>query len=136
MSWLDFVNEQWLLLSVLAALIATLIWHEGRKAGQPISFHEVTRMLNQEEGLLVDVRDSAEYKSGHIVGALNIPHSKLMERVGELKKYREKTIIITDKLGQHAGAAGRILKQHGFEVRRLQGGMSEWTQQNLPVVSS
>jgi len=39
------------------------------------------------------------------------------------------------KIGQHSGTVGRKLGQLGFEdVRRLSGGMTEWSSAGLPVV--
>ena len=38
-------------------------------------------------------------------------------------------------MGQHAGSAGTLLRKNGFvDVARLQGGVTEWRNQNLPVV--
>ena len=59
----------------------------------------------------------------------------IAERAVELDKYKDKIIILADKLGQHAGHVGQVLTKRGMNVRRLNGGMSEWAAQNLPVVS-
>jgi rhodanese-related sulfurtransferase len=93
-------------------------------------------MINADEALLLDIRDSKEFKAGHIAGAVNIPQAKLSDKLGELDDHREKFIIIADKVGQNAGAAGRRLRQNGFKVFRLTGGMMEWQSQQLPVVKS
>jgi len=37
-------------------------------------------------------------------------------------------------MGQHAGGVGKEMTKQGYTVRRLSGGMSEWQQQNMPVV--
>jgi len=133
-NWMEFISEQWLLITILCALISALIFVEGKRSGGTMSYHEVTRMLNNNLAILLDVRESKEFSGGHIVDAVNIPYAKLGDRVDELKKHEGKTIIVVDKMGQHAGAAGRQLKEKGFNVSRLQGGMVEWTSQNLPVV--
>jgi rhodanese-related sulfurtransferase len=66
---------------------------------------------------------------------VNIPHSALEGRVVELAKYKEKPLTIVCKMGQHAGASGALLRKAGFaNVTRLTGGMTEWRNQNLPVV--
>jgi len=80
------------------------------------------------------VRDRSEYKAGHIVDSIHIPHAEVAERVAELASLKDKPLIVADKMGQHAGAVGRLLKKQGFQVRRLQGGVSEWVNQNLPLV--
>src|SRR5690606_27331328 len=109
-------------------------WRERIKNGRPISAHEATRMLNSETGILLDVRDKAEFKAGHIPGAINIPHSKVVSQLDSLEQYRDKTLVVADKIGQHAGSVGRTLGEKGFEVRRLAGGVAEWQNQSLPLV--
>ncbi|WP_461481914.1 rhodanese-like domain-containing protein [Porticoccus sp.] len=136
MDFFVFISEQWILVSVLLVLIYLFAINERIKSGKPISVHAVTRMLNSEEAVLLDVRDSKEFKSGHIAGALNIPQAKLQDKLSELDRYREKVIIVADKVGQQAGAVGRKLQQQGFQVFRLTGGMMEWQNQNLPVVKN
>lgn len=134
MNFLVFLTQEWLLVSVLAVLIVVYAWRERIKNGRPISAHEVTRLLNSETGVLLDVRDKAEFKTGHIPGAINIPHSKISAELDQLEQYREKTLVVVDKIGQHAGSVGRILGQKGFDVRRLSGGVAEWKSQSLPLV--
>lgn len=134
MDFLVFASEQWLLVSILMGLMFLYIWTEKLKGGKAVSSHEVTRLLNSGDAVLLDVRDAKEYKAGHIVGAINIPFNSIATRAVELDKYQGKTIIVADKIGQHAGAVGKDLAQKGFEVRRLGGGMMDWQGQNLPVV--
>ena len=119
MDFFIFISEQWLLVSALLVLIYLFAMTEQTKAGKQISVHDATRLVNSDAGILVDIRDSKEYQAGHI----------------ELEKYRQKTVILVDKLGQHSASAGRKLRASGFEVRRLQGGMGEWRAQSLPVVA-
>ncbi|MEJ2418175.1 MAG: rhodanese-like domain-containing protein [Exilibacterium sp.] len=134
MDFLVFISEQWLLVSILLVLIYVFAWREKMKGGKSISAHEATRLINSNSAVLLDLRDTAEYKAGHIVDAINIPHNKLVERIGELEPHKDKLVLLADKMGQHAGNAGRTLREKGFDVRRLDGGMAEWLNQSLPVV--
>jgi len=129
-----FVSQQWLLVSVLLVLIYVFAFTERLRGGKPISAHEVTRLLNSDSGILLDIRESKEFSAGHIAGAINIPMARFSERLSELEKYRDKTIVIADKMGQHAGQVGKQLKQANYTARRLQGGVNEWSNQNLPLV--
>jgi rhodanese-related sulfurtransferase len=129
-----FASEQWLLVSLLFALVIAYFWTEGRKGGATLSIHSATRLINKGEAVVVDLREAKEYQAGHIVDALSIPHNKLAEQLPLLDSHKDKTLILVDKMGQHAGAAGRLLKTKGFTVSRLQGGISEWQAQNLPLV--
>ncbi|MGB0360991.1 MAG: rhodanese-like domain-containing protein, partial [Endozoicomonas sp.] len=119
----------------LAVLIIALIITEKRKGGQSISSAELTRLVNKEFGVVLDVREKADYAKGHIVNAINIPFAKIKGHTGELDKYRDKIIIVVDAMGQHSGSVGKELKAAGFtQVVRLSGGMNTWTSDSLPVV--
>jgi rhodanese-related sulfurtransferase len=82
----------------------------------------------------VDLRETAEFREGHIVGALHVPFSKWKERIGELDAYKQRPLVVVDKMGQHSAAVGKHLMEQGYHVARLNGGMSEWQGSNLPVI--
>lgn len=134
MDFFIFISEQYILVGVLLGLIYLFVWNEKRRGGKTISTHELTRLMNKDEAILVDVRDGSDYKTGHIVNAINIPFDKINERWEELLPSKEKIIILVDKMGQHTGSVGNTLRGKEFQVNRLGGGMTEWTGQNLPVV--
>lgn len=130
-----FVSQEWLLITTLAVLMVVYAMRERIKNGKPIPAYEVTRLLNNEEAVLLDVREASEFKTGHISGALNLPYKKVTAEAEQmLAPHRDKIIVVADKLGQHAGAAGRTLGQKGFDVRRLAGGITEWQNQGMPLV--
>lgn len=134
MDFFVFISEQWVLVSILLVLVYLLAITERIKSGKAVGVHEVTRLLNSNEAVLLDLREAREFSEGHIVNAVNIPFNKVAERIAELEKNRDKIIILADKLGQHAGAVGRRLQKQGYQVRRLAGGIAEWQNQNLPLV--
>jgi len=74
---------------------------------------------------IVDVRTEAEYESGHIPGAKNIPLEELRHRLNELPRNRETWLVC--QVGQRAYYATRLLLQKGFSVRNLPGGMETYT---------
>ncbi len=130
----NFVSEQWILVSLLIVLLYAYIWTEKIKGGPTLSIHSATRVINSGEAIVVDLREANEFKTGHIVDAMNIPHNKLKDQLTQLQSHKSKTLILVDKMGQHGGNAGRLLKAEGFTVNRLEGGISEWQNQNLPLV--
>ena len=135
MDFFVFIGEQWVLVCALLVLIYVFAFSEQKKAGKQLSVHELTRLLNNDEALLIDLRDSKEYATGCITGAINIPHAKLDGRIGELEKHRAQKIVLVDKIGQQAAPAGRKLRLAGYDVHRLRGGMGEWLHQSLPVIT-
>lgn len=116
-------------------LLALFIVLETRRGGKTVSTHQLTHLVNKEDALILDVRDSKEFREGHITEARNVPYSTLKDNLSQLEKFKEKPVIIVCKMGQHAGAAGRILHENGFkDVRRLRGGLTTWTSEGLPLV--
>ncbi|GAB1265814.1 rhodanese-like domain-containing protein [Aurantivibrio infirmus] len=134
MDFFVFISEQYLLVSALLVFVYAFIWNEKRRGGKTLSIHEVTRLVNKDEALLVDLREPADFKKGHIVNSINIPFNKINDRWEELTPSKEKTIILVDKIGQHAGSVGNTLRTKEFNVARLSGGLAEWENQNLPLV--
>ena len=134
MKFFLFVGEQWFLVTILMALMYAYLLNERKKSGKVIGQHELVSLINSGEALLVDVRAANDFSQGHIQGAINIPHTKMSNRFVELEKEKSKLVVLTDQYGQHAPSVGKLLMSKGFEVRRLNGGMIEWKEQNMPVV--
>jgi len=133
--FIEFIIQQWILFAALASVLLMLFFHESRKSGPSLSPQQAINMVNGEDGLFLDLREVADFSSGHIVDALNIPASKLAARMAELEKHRDKPIVLVCKMGQTTGNAGKQLRAEGFEkVYRMSGGMMEWSNLQLPAV--
>ncbi|WP_110685596.1 rhodanese-like domain-containing protein [Salinicola aestuarinus] len=132
----EFIENHPLLVSAfLLVLLAWLAFEAKRGGSAGVSTTEATTLINREDGLLLDIRESAEFKAGHIAGAKNVPQSRLKERLPQLEKHKESPVIVVCKQGQNAGAAVTELTQAGFSrVYKLKGGMAQWQADNLPVV--
>jgi rhodanese-related sulfurtransferase len=132
----DFLAQEWLLFAAVRVVIAMLFMHEGRRSGPTLTPQQAINLVNAEGGVFLDLRDASDYKKGHISGSVNIPASKLPERMVELDKYKDKPIILVCKMGQQAGAAGKQLRAAGYtKVNRMTGGMMEWGNLQLPTVT-
>jgi rhodanese-related sulfurtransferase len=133
--FLEFLTQQWILVSALLVLIIMFFQYEARKSGKSLSPQQAINLVNRESGVFLDVRDAAEFGTGHIVDALNIPASKIDARLAELDKFRDKPVVVVCKMGQHSGAIGKKLGAQGFtSVYRMTGGMMEWGNIQLPLI--
>jgi rhodanese-related sulfurtransferase len=114
-----------------------LFWPEIQRlsmGGSQLGTLDVTRLMNQAGTLVLDIREGEDFAGGHLPRARHIPFSQLSNRIEEIGKYKEKTVIVTCRTGSRAGAASRVLKQAGFKnVFELRGGISAWEQASLPV---
>ena len=93
----------------------------------------VTQLINKENAQLIDVRDKAEFKSGHITGSKHIPMTDITDKT--IKLEQDKPIVVICKLGQRAQSAAMLLKKQGYQnVMVLAGGVTAWRNDGLPVV--
>ncbi len=90
-----------------------------------------TRLAQKPAPILLDVRQPDEYRQGHISGAKLIPLNELSRRMKELPANRE--IICVCRSGHRSANAARQLKEAGYQVSNLKGGMTNWSHQGLPV---
>jgi len=86
---------------------------------------EVRQRLASGETLrIIDVREPAEWSSGHIPGAKHIPLGSIVQRLNELDKHAE--YIIVCRSGGRSSLACEHLESMGYQVVNMPGGMSEW----------
>ncbi|MEX0648481.1 MAG: MBL fold metallo-hydrolase [Balneolaceae bacterium] len=85
----------------------------GKLAEQVVkSFDEIEEVNNNS--MVLDVRKATEYNEGHIEGALNIAHTRLLERKEELPS--DKKLIVHCKSGARSAVSSALLEKSGFDV--------------------
>ena len=133
----EFIGNHPILVGTFVLLIFFFIRNETQRGGQGVTAQQLVDMVNRDNAVVLDVREKKEFDEGHIVDAINVPFSSLETRIDELKRYRERPVVVICRMGQHAGSAGTMLRKNGFEnVSRLTGGITEWRNQSLPVVKA
>jgi rhodanese-related sulfurtransferase len=136
---LQFVTAHPVLFSALGVAFVLLILNEmshivtGEKRLTP---QEAVRLINDRQALVLDVRAPGDFKKGHILNALNVPQTKLGERLGELGKDTARPIVVYCALGGVAAQATHQLKKAGYtEVYPIRGGLNGWLGASLPVTT-
>ena len=94
--------------------------------------HAQARAALDEGAILLDVREPAEWRSGHAPAARHIPLGQLSNRIGDLPADRE--IITVCRSGMRSAQAAKLLSAHQLRVSNLRGGMNAWAAAGLPVV--
>ncbi len=134
--FIEFGLRHWELLLPFFIVLLILIGLEVRNrfTGFPqLSTSEVTRLINREDALILDIRDSKNFDKGHIIGALNIVDVEA--NAEKLKKYKTKPIVIVFSVGQTPAKTADLLLKHGFEdISILKGGIASWQSAGLPLV--
>ena len=102
-----------------------------------VSPNDAVLLINRSNAVVVDVRNDAEFASGHITDAKHIPVEQLEDRLAELRKFKDKPLLVYCQSGiRSAKASSILLKSEFIQVHNLEGGINAWVQAKLPVVKS
>lgn len=132
---IEFAMTHYILVGSFLGLLIAFLLLESRRGGKTVSSQELSRLVNTAGALVLDVREPKEFREGHITDAKNITFSSLATNLKDIEAYKDKPVIVVCKMGQHSGAAGKVLSSNGFsDVRRLSGGISGWKADGLPLI--
>jgi rhodanese-related sulfurtransferase len=87
--------------------------------------------------VLLDVRSPALFAQGHVPGALNLPHGKIV--ASKLAHYPPDTLFVTYCAGPHCNGAARgalRLAQLGRPVKLMAGGITGWLDEGFSLVQA
>jgi rhodanese-related sulfurtransferase len=118
----------------IARVVAT--YFRARDELEPVSRDELLDRLRSGTATALDVRPEDEFRHGHLPGALNIPLAQLERRLAELPTGREIVAYCRGPWCVLSFEAVAVLRQHGYQVRRLEDGFPEWKMAGLPIGES
>lgn len=133
---IQFAQNHILMLSVWTVLLLGLlimeVWNRKNRP-QQISPQSLVEMMNTQEVKVVDIRTSQSFKQGHILHSKNVPWLGQDEMA--FKAFQNETLIIVCQQGQQAARLAEKLQNQNFaQVLILEGGISSWQNDNLPLV--
>lgn len=97
--------------------------HESQSAGNP-------------DYILLDVRSPSMYAAGHIPGAINLPHGKIIPR--KLSDWAEGTVFVVYCAGPHCNGATRAairFSKLGHPVKSMPGGITGWVDEGFTLAT-
>jgi rhodanese-related sulfurtransferase len=84
--------------------------------------------------VLLDVRGPRLYVDGHVPGAINLPHGKIIE--SKLTQWPKDTLFVTYCAGPHCNGAARAavrLASLGRPVKIMAGGITGWLDEGFQL---
>jgi rhodanese-related sulfurtransferase len=96
---------------------------------------ELAERLRAGDVVVLDVRPEAEFRAGHIAGALSIPVAELGRRLHQVPKGQQVVAYCRGPYCVYADDAVRNLRDRGYPAARLEDGYPEWASAGLPVRS-
>ncbi|MDG2523920.1 rhodanese-like domain-containing protein [Stenotrophomonas sp. HITSZ_GD] len=96
---------------------------------------ELTRLMNGDGAVVVDLSPAADFEKGHIAGSRNAQPSQFGPEHKLVAGAKQKPVVLVCRTGNASTAAAKQLKKAGFEkVYVLEGGIPAWQQAELPLV--
>lgn len=135
--YIEFATNHWMLFTALLVILFMIlmsVFGQRLRGYQSASPGEATMLINREDAIILDVRETNEFQTGHIVNSIHIPQGFLKDRLGELEKHKGKPIVVACRSGHRSGQACSLLKKSGFEnIYNLSGGVMAWESASLPL---
>jgi rhodanese-related sulfurtransferase len=133
----EFIGNHPILVMAFVGIGIALVVNEmqrftrGYKAIGPA---ELTRLINREDALVVDVSALNDFEKGHIVGSKHVAMSQFDPESKLLAKVKDMPVAVVCRTGMTAGSAAKRLVKAGFsKVYWLDGGIAAWQQAELPL---
>ena len=138
--YIRFASNHQIMVMIFVVLFVALIYFQVRimlANVKKISANNATAMVNHEDGVFVDVRANKLFTSGHIAGSINITLAEIKEgKLNRIDSYKDKPVILVgrDKMDADCFNSAVSLKKQGYtKVFSLDGGITQWTMDNLPT---
>ncbi|ALQ95069.1 rhodanese-like domain-containing protein [Xylella fastidiosa] len=97
---------------------------------------DLTRLINSENALVVDLSPSSDFEKGHIAGSRSVVESKFDPESNKLLlSAKQSPLVVVCRNGHISAAAAKRLKNAGFEkVYWLDGGIATWKMAEMPLI--
>ncbi|MGL5541143.1 MAG: rhodanese-like domain-containing protein [Erysipelotrichaceae bacterium] len=91
-----------------------------------LSTEELDALIKNKEAILIDVRETYEYASGHIPGSVNIPLSLLPVRIQDVADTRSQRLVVQCLSGGRSAQAKMWLESQGYQSVDDFGGIGRY----------
>lgn len=134
----EFVGNHpylWLALAtVIAMLVKAELDYRSNRSMHVIPMDAIRLINNNDDALIVDVRESGDFGKGHIKGATNLPLSTMKDKLDSLTQNKDSVVLAYCNSGATSSRACRMLMQAGYtNVHNIAGGINAWLEAKLPV---
>jgi rhodanese-related sulfurtransferase len=134
---MQFILNNWPLILVLVVSGGMLVWPLVQRylsSGREIGALAATQLINRQNAVVLDLRETNEYEGGRVPNAVHIPLSQLAGRGKELAKFTARPVIAYCDRGNRSRTATSQLTKLGFtEVFTLHGGLRAWSEAGMPL---
>jgi len=132
----EYLQHHLLLASLTVAMALAVLVFELRTrrfAYAALRPQQVIQLMNQG-AQLYDLREAGAYAAGHINGAKRLDSAQQGQAADQLKRFKERLLVVYCEDGSRSTALTRQLHAAGFtKVFNLRGGLANWRAEGLPL---
>ena len=133
----EFLGNHLVLAMLLAGVLVALIGNEVSslfRGYRELTPAALTRLINRDSPLLVDLSAAPDFEKGHIPGARNVQMSQFDPENKDLAPVKDRPVAVYCRAGTTSAQAAAKLVKAGFkQVFWLGGGLASWRDANLPL---
>ncbi|MFK8012590.1 MAG: rhodanese-like domain-containing protein [Marinicellaceae bacterium] len=130
-------NHLFLTLAFMAVFFLFIIMtmNEKLQTFANVTPAELTQLVNHKNATVIDTRSEADFASGHIVNAVNMPLADILSGKNPVTQFKDKTVIAYCATGMSSKSACKHLTKSGIvNTFNLTGGINGWIKDKLPIV--
>ncbi|MBI2786343.1 MAG: rhodanese-like domain-containing protein [Legionella longbeachae] len=131
----QFIINHWQLwLALIVVLLLTFINElaSQKKKAKELSPQAAVDLMNNENAIIIDLRDKELFKQGHIIDSINVKNEDFEQQ--KMDKYKNKPIILVCARGLQASSLANKLRTQGYQPLVLKGGIAAWQNADLPLI--
>jgi rhodanese-related sulfurtransferase len=96
-----------------------------------VTIDQLAAASDQETASIIDVREPAEYREGHVPAARNVPMSQFTNRLHEID--RDRPVYVVCASGNRSAVVADFLTSSGIEAINVAGGTTAWVRSGRPI---
>lgn len=131
----QFIMNHWQLWLAFVVVILLIFINEilsQKKKAKELSPQSLVDLMNNENAIVIDLRDKESFKNGHIINSINASPDEFEQQ--KMTKYKNKSIILVCARGQQSSAVAVKIRNQGYQPLVLGGGILAWQNADLPLV--
>ncbi len=133
----QFIIHHWPLAAAFVVVLLLTFVNEfisQKKKAKEINPQVAVNLINNENAVVIDLRDKEAFKSGHVIDSINARAEDFNEN--KMNKYKDKNLILICARGQQSPAVAAKIKVLGFKPLVMSGGIISWQNADLPLVKN
>lgn len=131
----QFIINHWGLWAAFIGILLLILINESlmqKNKAQELSPQAAVDKINNDDAIVIDLRDAEAFKAGHIIDAVRATVEDFA--LPKMNKYKNKPLILVCAKGLTSRTAAVTLAKNEFQPMVLSGGMDAWKNAGFPLI--